>query len=523
MSRQVRNDLLTGLSFANLLLLGTWAELLTPRGQSGYFSHLSRGTYLAAMLNTTLLGVGSASVVTLARGASHRAWLRLAKVAFLTLLIIPLERIRGQLGLRLADVLGWSSPAPYRLALLAVAIGVAYGLFRLRGHLTRVASTAVLFASPFAAVMFVRATWAAATLLPATVTAVPEREDSSSKAAHAPRVILLVFDELDQRLAFDDRPAGLALPELDRLRTTAVYAPHASPSGPRTDISMPALIISRPVAAVWPEGPSELGLVFPGTDSLVPWSQQPNVFAKVRELGANTGLIGWYHPYCRVLARDLNRCFWEPFYSVVARSAHESVPGNMLQQLQSLWPWNSRSVYIEFYQRMLDSAKAFSTDTTLGFVLLHLPVPHLPPIYDRKTQGFTQHKYSYNGYLDNLVLMDRALGDIRKSLEGAGLWEQTTLVLTSDHAFREAQRIDGRLDGRVPFLVKVSGLSDSLTYAFAFNTFVVDDLVLSLIRRGVRTTSDVARLLDQLRGSSAVDSVRSLHPEHDPDGLKKDP
>src|SRR5439155_4257338 len=108
--------------------------------------------------------------------------------------------------------------------------------------------------SPFAAVTFVRATWAGATLLPGAVTAVPERQAGSSKAAHTPRVILLVFDELDQRLAFDDRPAGLALPELDRLRTTALYAPHASPSGPQTDISMPALIISRPVAAVRPEG-----------------------------------------------------------------------------------------------------------------------------------------------------------------------------------------------------------------------------------------------------------------------------
>jgi sulfatase-like protein len=523
-SRQLRNDLLTGLSFANLLLFAVWVELLTARGQSGYFSNLSRGTYLAAMLNVTLLGMGTASVMTLARRASHRAWLRLARLTFLILLIIPLERIRGQLGFRLADVLAWFSPTPYRrLALFAVVLGVAYGFFRLRGHLIRVASAAVLFASPFAAVTFAHATWAAATLLPPKIAAHPETRVSPSRAAHARRVVLLVFDELDQRLAFDDRPAGLALPELDRLRATAVYASHASPSGPQTDVSMPALIISKPVAAVRPQGPSELGLTFPGTDSLVPWGDEPNVFTKAQQLGARTGLIGWYHPYCRVLARDLNRCYWEPFYSVVSRRAHAGVAGNMVQQLRSLWPWNGRSVYIEMYQRMLDSAKAFSTDTSLTFVLLHLPVPHLPPIYDRQAQRFTQHKYSYNGYLDNLVLMDRALGDLRKSLEGAGLWEQTALVLISDHAFREAQRIDGRLDGRVPFLVKLSGLSDSLTYAFAVNTFVVDDLVLSLIRGDVRTTSDVARLLDRLRASSATDSVRSLHSEHDPDGLKKDP
>jgi len=195
----------------------------------------------------------------------------------------------------------------------------------------------------------------------------------------------------------------------------------------------------------------------------------------------------------------------------------------MMEQLRSLWPWSGRSVYIELYQRMLDSSKVFIADTTLGLVLLHLPIPHLPPIYDRQTHRFTLRKYSYDGYLDNLALMDRALGDLRKSLEAAGLWQETALVLTSDHAFREAQHIDGRLDRRVPFLVKLTGPSDSLTYSFAFNTFVVDDIVVALIRREVRTNTDVRRLLDKLRASAAADSVRSLHPEHDQDGLKQDP
>src|SRR2546425_7901138 len=36
-----------------------------------------------------------------------------------------------------------------------------------------------------------------------------------------------------------------------------------------------------------------------------------NLFRRARALGYDTALIGWYHPYCRVLGSDLTRCYWE--------------------------------------------------------------------------------------------------------------------------------------------------------------------------------------------------------------------
>src|SRR5690606_24092207 len=35
------------------------------------------------------------------------------------------------------------------------------------------------------------------------------------------RIVVMVFDELDQRLAFDERPSRVSLPTLDRLRERA--------------------------------------------------------------------------------------------------------------------------------------------------------------------------------------------------------------------------------------------------------------------------------------------------------------
>ena len=105
-----------------------------------------------------------------------------------------------------------------------------------------------------------------------------EREDAYEKQAplpmfdarppHSPRVIWVVFDEMDQRLAFDARPSDLALPEFDRIRAEAVVADHATPTADWTVIALPSLIsgrifdkaemINARTLQVTPEGTSEV-------------------------------------------------------------------------------------------------------------------------------------------------------------------------------------------------------------------------------------------------------------------------
>jgi hypothetical protein len=57
-------------------------------------------------------------------------------------------------------------------------------------------------------------------------------------------------------------------------------------------------------------GPAELQLIHRGANDLVSWRNAPNVFSETRSLGYDTALAGWYHPYCRVLNRDLTSCWW---------------------------------------------------------------------------------------------------------------------------------------------------------------------------------------------------------------------
>ena len=68
----------------------------------------------------------------------------------------------------------------------------------------------------------------------------------------------------------------------------------------------------RLVAAVKPAGPDELLLTFAGQNEAVGWSQQQDIFSAMRDDGVNSAVVGWYHPYCRVIGERLNKCFWQP-------------------------------------------------------------------------------------------------------------------------------------------------------------------------------------------------------------------
>ncbi len=76
-------------------------------------------------------------------------------------------------------------------------------------------------------------------------------------------------------------------------------------------------------------------------------------------------------------------------------------------------------------------------------------------------------------------------------MEDAGIWNSTTVVVSSDHWFRDAKVFDGKLDRRVPFLVKTAGQTAPLAYGEPFNTVLTQDLLLEVLRKEVATPQDV--------------------------------
>jgi len=503
-------DLGIALSLSNLCYLRVWSELLT---------YIPSDTYLmksppapiqnaAAILNVLLLGILLWLAVRLARRwLAPRAWL-LAQIAFFLLLLVPLNALRSVLSNRFQYLKGplLMAVGAKGMILLGLALsGLLLILFWFwRRQMIRFSCAFLLILFPFVPITFTQAVRLALKYDPARFVDKPLAAPLAAAEPEAPRVLWIIFDEWDYRLTFLDRPPHLRLPELDRFRREALSASHASSPHTLTLMSMPALITGIPVRRAAKLGPDQLLLTFRDSRPPAQWKELPNVFSKAREMGFNTALVGWFHPYGRVLNESLTACWWSVShmqYNSMGDSLSEILLGQTrsLVETVNLSPLGQSAPIrrkVLAFQETLRKTKEVACNSQFGLALLHLPIPHAPHAYDRRTGEFTLSNSPIGGYLDSLELLDRTLGELRRAMEASGVWEKTTVLASSDHCYRGSQGLDGKIDKRVPFLLKLPGQKEGFTYQPPFNTVLTHDLLLEVLRGQLTNPQAVIAWLD---------------------------
>ncbi|MEW6736929.1 MAG: sulfatase-like hydrolase/transferase, partial [Acidobacteriota bacterium] len=287
----------------------------------------------------------------------------------------------------------------------------------------------------------------------------------------------------------------------------------------------------RLVSEAKPASPAELNLRFEESKEMVGWGAQPNLFSRAHEAGFNTGLMGWYHPYCRIIGDDLTVC---SFKELNSRPQGKTLPEALLNQIKSLAqtiPFidtlgivgeGNLAMFEKSQQRlqedglkayfnMLAEAKELTTNNQLNLVFIHWPVPHSPVIYNRFKNDFQLDKK--NSYIDNLALVDRTIGEIRRAMEAAGVWQDTILLITSDHPLKkrvwlsylgdyskeDADLINDKGDARIPFVLKLANQKEAITYDSAFNTILTQDLLLALLKGEISDPASVTGWLENKR------------------------
>lgn len=488
----VSRELLLAISLANLCFYGVWHQLLFA--QPFYMPLWSWRDLLAITLNVSALAAVFWLAIMRRRTRAAGAWHWSSGLSLLPALIfLNLLRLRYWSRLRAAlddDLL---------LLLLAVAAALlcAYVLARWPGKVLAGAEVLTLWLFAFVPMTFGQAAWMLhQPQLPVTAMA-PALPPSPLR----PRVLWIVFDEMDWRPVFGGRPPTLALPELDRLRAQSLDVAPAIQTGLVTAPAMASLIYGRQVYDVQPAGPSELQLNFVPQGDYETWPPQHNLFAHARQAGFNTAAVGWFLPYCRMFAVDLTRCYWESMYAGVV-DGRPSLLASVRNQWLTLSPLEGRQRHLLRHQNLMREAQRAAVDSNLGFVLIHLAVPHEPAIYDRHTGGFTAVSFQKDWYLDNLALADRSLGELRHAMESAGLWERTTVLVTSDHSLRHDAVSNPHTGAQIPFLLKLAGQQGGMTYQQPTSNLAAHDLTLALLRSELDTSQEVTHWLDQRVGQA---------------------
>jgi len=468
--------------------------------------------FAAVVLNVLLLAVLLAASLMLARRFHSRmlGWLARA-LCFLAVLIVLVgfgQLVSSFLASRIdrVEVLAGSM-------FLVCVLGFLF-IHRQRSVI-KAANTLGLIFSPFVVITLAQAVWNY--LPPGRPINSDQRFFLAEKARNqgsSPRILWLVFDELDFRAAFVDRPDTVQLSEFDRFRQQAFHATNAQPPGRRTLVSMPSLISGIPVADARPAGPDDLLLTLAGSDTPVRWADQRNIFAEAAALGSRSGIVGWYLPYCRILGRSLDVCTWhdltswdQPTYGVAQyMSAQIGIVINMFPLIGDDPAARERNKVIATYLEMKREAMSLISDPDIDLVLVHWPVPHLPGVYNRLTDDF-----DYTGestYMDNLVLADRTLGELRRHMEDAGTWDETFILVTSDHWWRvnalqwpavsqgREPAPNRNEDPRVPFTLKLSRQQKPVDYDKHFSTLLAHDLLLGILREELTSAEDVVHWID---------------------------
>jgi len=460
-ARKTLKNLLICFSLGNLLFLRRWYDLEHLQAKSVDYYRTEPSD--PALLIATLIGASLCAIVFwlawrwVERSNSAR-WRLAAQCVFLLVLIFPLESVRRYWNTQLGHFDAGASVALLSIEAL-LAAGLAAALFGNQRvvHAARRMTLLLTFLFPS---LMIDLSLARAGAEPVSVyQPKPSLPMLPPRPGPRRRLIWLLFDEFDQRLAFDQRPPSLELPELDRLRAESLVANHDTQTAAWTILALPTLLSGRVFSRAELIDANTLEVFPEGSRQGFNWRDQPNVFRRAREIGVNAELVGWHHPYCRVFGDSLVRCLDLPSghpTAALLRETHAAEDGvlrtvaflfrlqwenlaDMFRPASQAVSENLKDAYVQQrqqrqYFRIRDRTYAEAADQQIDFLFVHFPTPHLFAIYDRRWRDFTLS--GTTSYFDNLALVDRTVGEVRRVLEQAGLWDSTSLLITSDHALR---------------------------------------------------------------------------------------
>ena len=90
--------------------------------------------------------------------------------------------------------------------------------------------------------------------------------------------------------------------------------------------------------------------------------------------------------------------------------------------------------------------------------------------------------------------MDKFIGNLRARFEAAGIWEDMTLVLSSDNGYKGPEtHIKRDPENRVPLIVKLSGAPEGHVFRERSNAIRIRAMLRGTFAVDAKQTADLAR------------------------------
>jgi hypothetical protein len=324
--------------------------------------------------------------------------------------------------------------------------------------------------------------------------------------ANRPRLVWILFDELAYKYTFETRAPSLHLPNFDRLRGESTLYTDATPIAYRTTHAVPSLMLGRVVTDVEYTSKNEYLVQIDGSQ----WQHfdaNASLMGMAKQHGLTTSIVGWYIAYCPVFASVATECYWSnddaqdrgPTSLDAGFAQNVWFPLRIMVE-QFLCPrrawadvarWNAEG-HIASVQDVSRHALATIANSEGDILYLHIPSPHPPAFWDRRTASFAVG----GSYLDSLDYTDRLLGQMLDTLEKQPRWPSTMLIVQGDHSWRtemwrplpgwsaEDERIShgGQWDPRPLVMIHAPGQQNAATVSAPTSLMFVHDAVAAEIK-----------------------------------------
>lgn len=347
-------------------------------------------------------------------------------------------------------------------------------------------------------------------------------EEQEGRKPGQPRIIWIIFDELDQNLTYDDRPEGIDLPAFDAMRATSFMATTARAPANMTEKSLPALTIGEDITADDLLPNEKIRIHFGEGRDTVYWDDTDSLFRERHAAGSNIEIISQGGPpYCRLFGQFTVNCMeqgirWggKDFDLVdgtfrVLNLAFSYLPGAPVLAVDERSPRRRDKAgiptpRIDRYLAVKEAAGKALAGSRADMVFLHLFIPHSPFFYDRHSDSFAGNAFAEfnppDGYLHNLVLADKTLAELRDRMEEAGEWDDSVIIISSDHWCREGfcdalTFLDRKEDARIPFIVKLPGQTRPYEHPGEVHTVNTRALIDAILAGEVSGPQDIPAIM----------------------------
>lgn len=334
-----------------------------------------------------------------------------------------------------------------------------------------------------------------------------------SGAAKGPRVYLILFDAWSYERTFENGQPRPELPNLRRLADRSLVLHSAFSPRTLTLESIPRLLSLRPLGLVTRD--------YMAHDADMSQVMSDSLFRLGRERGFGSYIVGSHIPYPDWFGRDAAYASSVSHYKPIEA-------GPRLAHL--LWMINRNNLafrgfglrgrldkfHAEAVARLnLDRVHAgalaalnAAPPLTLGFV--HYPIPHSPvavPDLGAAAPGAGPS----DQYFAMIKLVDADVSEIMSALEKSGQWDDSLVIITTDHAVE----VEGGPETsicHIPVFIKLPGQTRRIDSRVPFDTRRLRGIIAAAMAGGaaartLRESPEIKRLL-----TGAPDTVKTCGP-----------